>query len=166
MGQIVSYHLAQLNIARFRLPQEHPQNSDFVNNLERINRIAEKQDGFIWRLVGDDNATSAIDVNAFDDINIISNMSLWANLESLAAFVYRNKEHREIMRRGSEWFDEIDFHLVLWWVKQGHIPSLDEAKLRLELLESSGPSDRAFTFKVPFGPNHQGPATPDLKKCV
>ncbi len=142
------YHLAQLNIARFRLPQDHPQNADFINNLDRVNAIAENQEGFIWRFTGDGN--DALDVQAFDDPNIASNMSLWANIESLSAFVYRNKEHREIMRRRSEWFDKIDFYLVLWWVKQGHVPSLKEAIERLALLETLGPSPEAFNFKTQF----------------
>lgn len=144
----MTYHLAQLNIARFRLPQEHPSNVDFVSNLDRVNALAEQQDGFIWRLIGDGN--DALDVQAFDDPFIISNMSLWADIESLGAFVYRNSAHREIMRRGAEWFDEIEFHLVLWWVEAGCIPSLEDAKERLELLEKHGSTERAFTFKAPF----------------
>ncbi|MBL4673485.1 MAG: DUF3291 domain-containing protein [Arenicella sp.] len=144
----MTYHIAQLNIARFRLPQEHPDNADFVNNLDRINEIAEQQDGFVWRFKGDGN--DALDVKAFDDPNVASNMSLWKSLEALSAFVYRNREHREIMRRRHEWFDKIDFYLVLWWVEAGQIPSIDDAKARLRLLESIGASEQAFTFKTPF----------------
>jgi len=144
----MAYHLAQLNIARFRLPQEHPDNADFVSNLDRINKIAEQQDGFIWRFKGDGN--DALDVKAFDDPNVASNMSLWESIEALSAFVYRNREHREIMRRRHEWFDNVDFYLVLWWLEAGQIPSLDDAKARLSLLESIGPSAKAFTFKTSF----------------
>lgn len=144
----MNYHLAQLNIARFRLPQEHPDNAEFIDNLDRVNAIAEAQEGFVWRLVGEQN--NALDVAAFDDLNVITNMSVWSSLESLSAFVYRNKEHSAIMRRRAQWFENIDFHLVLWWVKQGHIPSLDEAKAKLELLSEIGSSENAFTFKEPF----------------
>ncbi len=144
----MAYHLAQLNIARFHLPKEHPINKDFVDNLDRVNAIAERQEGFIWRLVGDgDNAT---DIQAFDDPKMIVNMSVWASMESLSAFVYRNKEHRSIMRRREEWFEEIEFYLVLWWVKTSHTPSLKEAKEKLTLLQENGPSANAFTFKAPF----------------
>jgi hypothetical protein len=144
----MAYHIAQLNIARFRLPQEHPDNSGFVNNLDRINQIAEQQDGFIWRFKGEGN--HALDVKAFDNPNIATNMSLWANLESLSAFAYRNQEHKDIMRKRSDWFDKIDFHLVLWWVRAGYIPSLDEAKARLQLLQNIGATEQAFTFKISF----------------
>ena len=48
----MDYQLAQLNIARFTKPAEHPDNADFVNNLDRVNAIAESQPGFVWRLIG------------------------------------------------------------------------------------------------------------------
>ena len=144
----MNYHLAQMNIARFRLPQEHAANIEFIENLDRVNAIAESQQGFVWRFTGEGN--NALDVSAYDDPDVVSNMSLWTSLESLGAFVYRNKEHREIMRRRGEWFDKIDFHLALWWVEENHIPTLEEGKERLELLISDGPTENAFNFKKPF----------------
>ena len=49
----MNYHLAQLNIARFRLPMEHPINAPFIESLDHVNSTAEQQPGFIWRLTGD-----------------------------------------------------------------------------------------------------------------
>lgn len=144
----MNYQLAQLNIAKFQLPMEHPDNADFVNNLDRVNAIAESQPGFIWRLVGEGN--NAMDVQAFSDPDIITNMSVWADMESLAAFVYRNEEHRAIMRRRREWFEKMAFFMVLWWVPANHTPSLEEAKTRLELLRKHGATAQAFTFREPF----------------
>lgn len=144
----MNYQLAQLNIAKFRLPQEHPDNADFVNNLDRVNAIAESQEGFVWRFTGSGN--DALDVQAFDDPNIAVNMSVWTDIKPLVNFVYRNQAHKEIMRRRKEWFDKIDFHMVLWWIEQDRKPSLEEAKIRLELLKQNGPSYSAFTFKQPF----------------
>ena len=160
----MKFHLAQLNIARFRLPQEHPSNIEFIDNLDRVNAIAEEQDGFIWRFTGEGN--DALDAQAFDDPNIASNMSLWADLESLGAFVYRNKEHRSIMRRRNEWFEKINFYLVLWWVEAGHIPTLDEGIKRLELLEEKGPTEKAFTFKAPFPSPNKTKINPILDECA
>ncbi|GHA03195.1 hypothetical protein GCM10008090_10220 [Arenicella chitinivorans] len=160
----MKYHLAQLNIARFRLPQEHPDNKDFIDNLDRVNALAETQEGFVWRFTGEGN--DAMDVQAFDDPNIASNMSLWTDLNALGAFVYRNKEHREIMRRRSSWFDKIDFYLVLWWVQAGHIPTLEEAKERLELLSKEGPTENAFTFKEPFPSPNESKVSPILDECA
>ena len=160
----MNYHLAQLNIARFRLPQDHPSNIEFIENLDRVNAIAEEQDGFIWRFTGEGNV--ALDVQAFDDPNIASNMSLWSDLEALGAFVYRNKEHREIMRRRNEWFDKIDFYLVLWWIEESYTPTLEEAKKRLELLKNKGPTEKAFTFKNPFPSPNQKEIKPILDECA
>jgi len=160
----MNYHLAQLNIARFRLPQDHPSNIGFIENLDRVNAIAEEQDGFIWRFTGEGN--DALDVQAFDDPNIASNMSLWSSLEALGAFVYRNKEHREIMRRRNEWFDKIDLYLVLWWVEEGHTPTLEEAKKRLELIENEGSTEKAFTFKTPFPSPNKKKIRPILDECA
>ena len=44
-----NYHLAQLNIAKAKEPLESPSMADFVNNLERINALAEQSFGFVWR---------------------------------------------------------------------------------------------------------------------
>ena len=57
------------------------------------------------------------------------------------------------MRRRREWFQHLDEpFLVLWWVRAGHIPSMDEAVAKLERLRRNGPSAEAFTFHEPFDP--------------
>ena len=160
----MTYHLAQLNVARFREPADHPVNADFVNNLDRVNAIAETQPGFVWRLVGDGN--DALDVKAFDDPYIAVNMSVWEDLESLAAFAYRNEDHRAIMRRRREWFEQMEFYLVLWWVAEGHHPTMEEAKSRLELLRRKGPTADAFTFKQPFPAPGESDISPVLDDCA
>ncbi len=131
-------------------PREHEANLDFINNLDRVNAIAEQSPGFVWRLVGDGN--DATDVNPFEDQEMIVNLSVWESIESLSAFVYRNKQHREIMRRRAEWFSHIDVYLVLWWIPKGHIPTVEEAVKKLAHLQAFGPSDKAFTFKEPYPP--------------
>ena len=160
----MTYQLAQMNIAKFRLPAEHPVNADFVNNLDRVNAIAETQPGFVWRLIGDGN--DALDINAFDDPNIAVNMSVWTDLENLAAFAYRNEEHRKIMRRRAEWFDVMDFYLVLWWVRAGEFPTVEDGKARLEHLKEHGPSAYAFTFKEPFPAPGEDRIDPVLDECA
>ncbi len=144
----MKYELAQVNIARFRVPADDPVNADFVDNLDRVNAIAETQPGFVWRLIGSGN--DALDLQAFDDPLIITNLSVWTDVRSLVDFIYRNPAHKDIMRRRKEWFDRLDLHMVLWWVEAGRRPTLDEAKLRLELLRQLGPTYAAFTFKRPF----------------
>jgi len=144
----VRYHLAQLNIATFRQPMDHPDNAEFVNNLDHVNANAEAQPGFVWRLIGEGN--DAMDVRLFENPNTIVNLSVWKDIESLFEFVYQNPAHRDIMRRRKEWFDKMDLHMVLWWVQAGHEPTPAEAKARLERLKEAGPTPEAFTFKQSY----------------
>ena len=160
----MQYQLAELNIAKFRLPKDHPVNREFIENLDRVNAIAESQPGFVWRLVGQGN--NALDLQAFEDPNIAVNMSVWTDLESLAQFVYRNAAHADIMKRRREWFDKIDFHLVLWWIPADHRPTLEEAKARLRLLEVSGPTAAAFRFNRPFPAPSGVEVTPIFDECA
>jgi len=144
----MNYQLAQLNLAKFREPQDDPVNKDFVDNLARVNRIAEQHKGFVWRFVGD--SSSVVSVRTFGDPNIIINLSVWTDIHSLVDFVYRNKAHKEIMRRRNEWFEKMEFFMVLWWIEEGRVPTLEESRIRLELLRQNGPTYSAFTFKQPF----------------
>jgi len=47
----MTHHLAQLNIARFRLPTEHRQNANFLSNLDRVSILARVQGGVVWRFI-------------------------------------------------------------------------------------------------------------------
>ena len=66
-------------------------------------------------------------------------MSVWASVDQLAEFVYRSG-HVEVMRRRREWFERIRVYMALWWVPEGHVPSVQEAQERLAHLEAHGPS--------------------------
>ncbi|HEX6390428.1 MAG TPA: DUF3291 domain-containing protein [Solirubrobacteraceae bacterium] len=140
--------LAQLNIGRLVAPNDDPRVAEFMEALDPINALADASPGFIWRLQDDTgNATS---IQAFDDDSIIVNMSVWASVADLRAFVY-SSEHKRYLARRKEWFQPFDgLLLVLWNVPDGHIPSVDEAKERLEHLERHGPTPHAFTFRQSF----------------
>ncbi len=47
----MTHHLAQLNIARFRLPTERRQNADFLSNLDRVSILARVQGGVVQRFI-------------------------------------------------------------------------------------------------------------------
>ena len=67
-------HLAQMNVARFHLPVADPANADFMNELARVNAVADRSPGFVWRLVGEgDNAT---DLRVDGDPGLVVNMSV------------------------------------------------------------------------------------------
>jgi len=146
-----TYHLAQINIARMVAPINSPIMADFKNNLDRINTLAEKSEGFVWRLKDeDDNATS---IKVFDDIYIIVNMSVWESKKALFDFTY-SSAHVEIFKRRKEWFNKMtDMHMALWYVDSGYNPTPEEAKERLALLNKLGETPFAFTFKSDFDSN-------------
>jgi hypothetical protein len=142
------WHLAQVNIAVLEAPLDSPRLADFVANLEPINALADDAPGFVWRLQTEDGDATAI--RAFDDDRIIVNMSVWASVEALAEFVYQSG-HVDVLRRRRAWFEKMSSaYLALWWIPAGTIPTVAEAKRRLELLDRRGPSPDAFTLKEPF----------------
>ena len=146
----MAFHLAQINIGRMRAPLDSPVMADFMNQLDAINALAETSPGFVWRLTGAGN--DATSLRPYDDDFIIVNMSVWASLEDLRAYVYKSA-HTAVMRRRREWFEQFESVFVaLWWVEAGHIPTVGEAKERLQHLEAYGPTAEAFTFKQPFAP--------------
>ena len=142
-----NYQLAQLNIAALKAPLDSPELKDFVDNLDRINALAEGSPGFVWRLKDDGNdATSLRPLGE----EIIVNMSVWRDIAALKDFVYRSG-HVEIMRRRREWFSRMaEAYMVLWWVPAGHEPTVAEAAERLTLLRQQGPTAQAFTFSEAF----------------
>jgi hypothetical protein len=145
---MTAHELAQLNIGVIKGPMDSPVMAEFAGNLERINAMAENAPGFVWRLQTDDGDATAI--RPFDDDNVLINMSVWRDIESLSAYVYKSG-HVEIMRRRREWFERMEqAFLVLWWVPKGHRPSVSEAIEKLELLRAKGATAAAFTFRQPF----------------
>jgi heme-degrading monooxygenase HmoA len=161
---VTGFHLAQINVGRLRAPVDDPMIADFVANLDRINALAEGQPGFVWRLVGEGN--DATDIQPVPDDPLLAiNMSVWADLDALAAFVYRTA-HREVMRRRREWFEAMETYMALWWVPVGHTPTPAEGVARLAALERLGPTAEAFTFKAPYPAPDGQPAAPVLDECA
>ncbi|MCO7237596.1 DUF3291 domain-containing protein, partial [Cobetia sp. Dlab-2-U] len=48
----------------------------------------------------------------------------------------------------AEWFDLMqDMHFVMWWVPEGHTPTLEEALERLALRQRDGDTAEAFGWE-------------------
>ena len=141
-------HIAHLNLARLRAPAGDPLVAEFVDNVPRVNALAERSPGFVWRL-DDGSARVADDVTfqaVWDDPLIASSLSVWQTVAALEFFV-RQTIHGGFLRRKESWFEPwVGPNYVIWAVPQGHIPSLDEGKARLAVLERDGPSAQAFDF--------------------
>ena len=142
------YHLAEINIARMLDEIDSPIMHEFAANLERINKLAEQAQGFVWRLKTDEGDATSIRV--FEDRYLIVNMSVWENLGTLREFTYYSA-HTEYFRRRREWFEKLAVPgVALWWIPAGRIATIEEAKLKLETIARHGATAQAFTFKQRF----------------
>jgi uncharacterized protein DUF3291 len=153
------HHIAQVNIARMLAPLDSPTMKTFVELLDEINALAEKSPGFVWRLQGDEgNATY---LRPYDDDRILFNMSVWESVEALKAYAYKSA-HGDVMKRRREWFERFEQpNVALWWIRAGHIPTVTEAKQRLEYLQEHGPTVHAFSIKHTFAPPSENISLPE-----
>jgi hypothetical protein len=143
--RMANYHLAQMNVARMMFPVDDPRMAEFAAAIRGVNALADQAPGFVWRLPSYLDDTDAIRVSGSD--MLLVNMSVWADVESLKTFTYKNPEHFAVFRRRREWFDRLDVpHLALWWLPQGEVPSIGEGERRLNILAENGPGPDAFTF--------------------
>lgn len=144
------FHLAQINIARMKAPMDDPIMAAFVAGLDPINALADAAPGFVWRLQDDTGNATAL--RPFPDDWLIVNMSVWEDVESLQHYTYKTV-HVEYVRRRKEWFEKLDQPiLALWCIPVGHVPTVAEAKVRLDHLIEHGSSPFAFTFRQVFEP--------------
>lgn len=142
------FHLAQINVARALAPLDDPQLAGFVARLDDINALADRSAGFVWRLQSDSG--NATDIQVSDDPQFIVNMSVWQDLDSLFAYVYRS-DHLQVMARRRQWFEKpAGAFMALWWLPAGDLPSVEDGLARIALLDRRGPTSEAFTFKQPF----------------
>ena len=149
------FYLAQVNVALAKDNMESEVMKGFVSRLDEINALADRAEGFVWRLKDDGGSATAIRV--FDDPLLLVNMTVWQSLEALRQYVYKSL-HVELIRDRDRWFNKMhELHQALWWVSAGHIPSVQEAKQKLEHIREHGPSQDAFTFSKPHpAPSHGG----------
>jgi hypothetical protein len=148
---MTGHHLAQLNVGILRFPIDDPRTHGFTAMLDTVNEIADHAPGFVWRLI-EDGAKDATGVRTSLGADVLVNMSVWESRDALWSYVYRSG-HLDVLRRRAEWFElpKAPF-LVMWWIPAGHIPTVEEAVERLELLREHGSSPRAFGFKDTYTP--------------
>lgn len=144
----MTYHLAQINIARLVAPLDDPKIADFVAQLEPINALADAAPGFVWRLQS--ASGNATDVAYNDDPFVIVNMSVWESPEALRDYVYASR-HMNVFRDRAKWFEKMDKpHYCLWWIPAGHIPTVAEGRERLEHYQQYGATPFSFWFSQRF----------------
>jgi len=132
---------------------DSPEMAGFVAELGAINALADRTPGFVWRMVDEDPEDPAL--LSLGPLMLV-NMSLWRDAQALADYVYRS-DHARVFKRRGEWFLPAEGATnVLWWVAEGHIPTLTEAVERLRRLQQRGPTPEAFGFRKLYGADATG----------
>lgn len=138
-------HLAELNVGRLLAPTDDPRVAEFMANLDRINGLGRRMPGFVWMMEGSGQpGTGNTEAKIGGDPQYVSNLTVWESVETLEQFVW-GTVHRQFYERRRDWFEVMGkMHFVMWWVPEGHRPSLDEGLERLELRGRDGDSEEAF----------------------
>lgn len=143
------YQLAEINVARMKgVNIDDPVMKEFVDNLDRVNTLAENSEGFVWRLKDDNN--NATSLNPYDDEQVIINISVWESVETLEQYVFKTF-HSEFLKRRKEWFYKYgQVHTAMWWIEAGKYPTVGEAVKKLAALQKNGATQEVFNFKDRF----------------
>ncbi len=146
---MIRYQIAEINVARMKgVDINDPVMKEFADALDAVNAEAERSDGFVWRLKGDNN--NATSLNPYQDEQVIINVSVWESIEALEVFMYKTF-HAVFLRRRKEWFQTYGkAHTALWWIPAGQFPAMAEAVDKLDELQRQGPSARVFDLRNKF----------------
>ena len=150
-------HVAQLKIGLLSHPQDDPRTAGFSDNTARVNAVADRSPGFVWRCLDEAAAIQAEGMSLSGGNPLaLRTMSVWQTPADLEAFVDRTG-HGACLERRAEWFQPLDEKTyVIWPIAAGHIPSFHEGLDHLALLRANGPSDACYDFnylrqKLPAG---------------
>jgi hypothetical protein len=148
-----------MTIGVFKAPWGHPDVQGFVDRVGPVFGAADQSDGMVgrsqrdvdtlgrsWRELKIPDTYSEISDTAL----LPSTLSLWEDLESVAAFAY-NGAHGEALSKRNDWFHhDVRPTYVAWWVETDAPVSPEDAAKRLDYLFQYGPTPYAFDFKQPF----------------
>ena len=143
-----AFHLAQVNIGRLRAPIDDPIMDGFRTQLDPINALADRSPGSSGgcrpKTATPRRSGRTPTTTAWRSTCRCGNRSRRCSSSSIGARTWDRCATQAVVRtdRGPI--------LVLWWVPAGHIPTIAEAKERLDHLKAHGPSPEAFTFRTPF----------------
>ena len=133
--------IAQFNIARALYDLDDPRMSEFMDMVPRMNALAERSPGYVWRLK-DEHGPDAPDFG--DDPRMTMTLSVWKDVESLRHFTWSTL-HKRFRLRTHEWFEKADeAYLAIWPIADDHRPKGPEALQMLLKLRREGPSDAVF----------------------
>ena len=90
-----------MNVSHLREAIDSPRLLPFVQHIAAVNALADAAPGFLWR-EQDGTGPGNLGHRPFGD-EVIYNLSLWSDVESLADFTYRSA-HGVVMQDRDEWF--------------------------------------------------------------
>ena len=129
-----------------------------MSSLDGVNASADRAPGFVWRLQSDEgNSTSikAFDWDVGDSSGVIINMSVWESIDHLSNWV-NGPMHRSVLLQRRKWFNRVkEATTALWWVREGHVPTVAEAEERVRRLRVSGPTPLSFMFRQQYEPTEE-----------
>ena len=141
-------HIAQMNMGYLLHPIDDPRIAEFADNSARINALADRSRGFVWRMTDEDLTNPDNDYGRLfgrPDV-ALATLSVWETVADFAHFVHKTV-HGQFLNRRATWFEHVDApSYVIWPVAAGHIPTVAEGKARLLQLRAEGPSAAAFDF--------------------
>ncbi len=137
-------HLVEFNVARIRYPLDDPRMAEFVENVDRINKLAEQIEGYVWRL--QDYTGHAMNMRVYDDPTLLPNMTIWESEAGLERFIWQTL-HGRFYRRREVWFVPMETPRVMWWGAAGERPAMAEGGKHRDHLMTHGPSDLAFGWE-------------------
>lgn len=153
----MSWHLAQVNIARTKAPFSAPAMAGLTSRIAEMNALAESNPGFVWRFTTGSEADNRLELFSdyfvpFERERFFFNMSVWKSVEDLRHYAFKTA-HLELFRDRHAWMDSSPrAHAAMWWLPAGKTPTVADAKDRLLSVDQHGPTDFAFTFAKPFPP--------------
>lgn len=140
--------IAHFNVARLLHPPGDPRVAEFTTNTVRVNAVADRSPGFIWRWT--DEASTVEGSGGYQaadsDPSLAISLSVWESVESLRFFVMKTV-HGAYLRRRAEWFSPWDGPNYVIWPRAGdRFPTVAEGWARLERLKRDGPTPDAHDF--------------------
>ena len=141
-------HLVHFNWATLRGDPGSPEVAGFEKAVPKINALAERSTGFVWRDGNERAHACAIGWPMFvQNPRVIATLSVWENSECLTDYVYATV-HGAFLRRSDAWFEPgTGVNFALWWVRAGALPTMADAREKAEQLIAEGPSEAVFDFE-------------------
>ncbi len=143
----------------FRERAEEPVNDEFHRRNDPILEFVGKADGFVARAGYDDEGGDPPEWGPqvwprwyveLGDGWSPATLSVWEDLESIAAFAYSG-QHGQAVRMGRDWFVDGPWPpFAIWWLPEDARPDWHQGVARFHALADNGPTPAVFDLKTAY----------------